>query len=95
MKESFLNQIKFEAQSNKLFAIALLNAIELYGEKSESEKIEQRCYALLDVLSTYNEYIDFVPLVYDLQKIIAKRLNEVYSLINLYKAIDILNQREV
>ena len=95
MKETFLNQIKFEAQSNKLFAMVLLNAIELYGQRKESERIEQRCYALLDVLNTYNEYIDFIPLVYDLQKIIEKRLNEDYSLINLYKAIDILNQREV
>lgn len=94
MRESFLNQIKFEAQSNKLFAMVLLNAIELYGEKKESEKTEQRCYALLDVLDTYNEYIDFVPLVYDLQKIFEKRLNDDYTLINLYKAIDILNQRE-
>ena len=94
MREALLNQIKFEAQSNKFFAITLLNVVELYAERKESEKTEQRCYALLDVLTTYNEYIDFVPLIFDLQKIIERRLNEDYSLINLFKAIDILKQRE-
>ena len=96
-KYDLLEALKKEIEKKELFTIVFiktLKAYQLYNNDMESAEKKEAFYTILDILSSYNEYISFTSIFFDIEKIIKKRLDNYISYNMILKTIEILQQRE-
>ena len=87
--KSILELLKNELNNNNLFKTIFVNATEAKNSNNDDLYIQ-----LLNTLNKTYSYIDFISIIYDINKIIEKRLNGIVSIDTIIKAIEILMIKE-
>ena len=86
--KNILELLKIELNNNNLFKSIFISAIENHNTKNEE---------YFNILNTLNEaysYINFTYIIYYIDAIIQKRLNDIINLETVSKAIEILMIKE-
>ena len=91
-KQEFLQGLKDEINENNLFYSLFHKALELQPKKEEIN--EKHYYFILSTLESFNEYLNYTSILYDIEKIINKRFNDEITKENILKSIDILIIKE-
>lgn len=94
MKKLLLELIKKELKENKLFSIIFVESVELYPAQNSYDDLRKRYYNNINILESYCEYIEFSSIIFDINKLIVKRFNDVLTLENILKCLDILAIKE-
>lgn len=94
MKKQLLELIKNEVINNKLFKTIFLECLEIYPDIRQKEKLENKFYNYISILENYDCYINYSYLVIDINNLIIKRFNDILSLENVLKCLDILAIKE-
>ena len=87
--KKILNLLINEINENELFKTIFVSATDAKNCNNDDLYIQ-----LLNTLNKTYTYIDFISLIYDINKIIEKRLNGIVSIDTIRKAIDILLIKE-
>lgn len=87
--KKILNLLINEINENELFKTIFINAADAKNSSNDDLYIQ-----LVNTLNKTYSYIDFISIIYDINKIIEKRLNSIVSIDNIRKAIDILLIKE-
>lgn len=87
--KNILELLKNELNNNNLFKSIFITAIENHNTKNEEEY-----FNILNTLNDAYQYINFTYIIYDLDAIIQKRLNNIINFETVSKAIEILMIKE-
>lgn len=92
-KDDFLKDLIAEIKENDLFYGLLYKACKLHDKQDEIN--EKQYYFILSILEDhFNEYINYISVVYDITNIIEKRFNGDITKENIIKSLNILLSRE-
>jgi len=86
--KNILELLKKELINNYLFRTLFIKAVESHNIKANDY------YNILDSLNDAYSYINFTYIIYDVDAIIQKRLNDVINFDTIIKAIEILLIKE-
>ena len=93
IKKRFLELLKNDIQENDLFSGLLIKALE--NQEKENENQEKQYFFIIQTLENYyNDYINYIGLLYDIMQLLKKRFNNDITKDNILKCIDILIIRE-
>lgn len=87
--KKILNLLINEINENELFKTIFVSAVDAKNSNNDDLYIQ-----LLNTLNKTYTYIDFISIIYDINKLIEKRLNGIVSIDTIRKAIDILLIKE-
>ena len=95
MKNKIIDLIITEIENNSLFKNVFIESLELYPDIKENEKLENKFYHCISILENYNCYINYSFLIFDINKLIVKRFNDILNKKNIIAALNILKIKEV
>ena len=86
--KNILLLLKNELSNNNLFKNIFITAIEKHNAKNDDY------FNILNTLNDTYTYINFTYIIYDIDAIIQKRLNNIINIDTVLKAIEILLIKE-
>ena len=87
--KNILELLKNELNNNILLKRIFIDAVDAKNSSNDDLYIQ-----LVNTLNNTYTYIDFISLIYDINKIIEKRLNDIVNIETVLKAIEILLIKE-